>query len=533
MDAYSANNDSGILLNPSSAPTEHRKGTAPRSHSWAPEIAALLCSMVALIALVILLAKEDQKRLDDWKAPFSLNTVAAILSVLFRTPLAFVVGSCLGQGKWSWFSKRSGPVAVFAAIDEASRGPLGSLQLLWRLKARSCSDVSSHLKKQRQPNAVIDCGSNYAVESGNITNYTIPYGSNDVSYWGLDGKGSGSRSTFCGNSTVIGKTLVNPKGTYNLQNWDTLIAAFILLHPSEGYFRGEISWEDDAMTATECGLRLCIKVFQPNVTNGETEETLLSDIFERVPGSYQPIMGPEFDSGTVDNDTLKRWINDDFGNSLDSRYVEFTCTILGRTNLQLRIPSDVVAPNDVQREFNITQASITTIIDEIVKDGPQRIFDALNESFSLPTSFENAARLMSYQIRELNGSTVSGVTQKWTIYIHIRWQFMIFPIVTAVLGSVFSITVMLGSGKGKTRIMKANMLESMLHGLDEETSTQLRNSNVKEKMEKHVFVRLKDGPEGLRLRPPGGDQFQSSEPLQVLQRGSLNVSSDQSWHVPD
>lgn len=397
----------------------------------------------------------------------------------------------------------------------------------------SCSDVSSYLKKHRKPYGIRDCGGIYGLARVNPTNYTIPYSSDTVFYWGLDGKGNGQRSTQCRNSTVIGKTLVNPKGTYNLQNWDTLIAAFILLHPSESYFRGEISWEDDAMTATECGLRLCIKVFQPNVANGDTEETLLSNIFERVPGSYQPIMGHEYVSGIVDNDTLRKWINADFGNSLASRVFNDPCAILERTNLQLRIPNDVAVPNELQRDFNITQASITAIIDEIVSGGSQRIFDTLNESFSLPTSFENAARLMSYQIRELDGTRVSGVTQKWTIYIHIRWQFMIFPIVTAVLGSVFSIAVMMGSGKGKTRIMKANMLESMLHGLDEETSTQLRNSNVKEKMEKHVFVRLRDGPEGLRLRPPGGDQFQSSEPLQVLQRDSLNVSSDQSWHLPD
>lgn len=121
MSSYDAND---ILLKPIKAPTDQRTGTATRTHNWAPEIAALLCSAAALIVIIILLMQEDQKPLDDWKAPFSLNTVASILSVVFRTPLAFAVGSCLGQGKWSLFSKRSGPVAVFAAIDEAL-GELG------------------------------------------------------------------------------------------------------------------------------------------------------------------------------------------------------------------------------------------------------------------------------------------------------------------------------------------------------------------------------------------------------------------------
>ncbi|KAK8052342.1 hypothetical protein PG993_003727 [Apiospora rasikravindrae] len=643
--SYSANH---ILLEPIRAPTENRKGTATRSHNWAPEISALLCSSAALIALIILLAQEDQKPLDDWKAPFSLNTVAAILSVVFRTPLAFAVGSCLGQGKWSWFSKRSGPVAVFAAIDEASRGPLGSLGLLWRLKARhwvsfgalttvalvavdpflqaiinyegqlalenntdvafigrashldigtqeffsvispayhgepgiagcygtkanvgmstssilgfvnssasnsakpplvtcqtgnctweaystlafcsACFDVSAHLKKQREPDGVPDCGGVYGVERASLTNYTIPYGPAEAYYWGKDGKGDGRRSTHCGNSTVAGRTLVQPKDTYNLQEWDTLLVAFVLLHPSEGYFKKEIPWENDVVSATECGLRLCTKVFQPNVTNGETHETLLSDAFERVPESFQPT-----NHQAADNATVKQWIKYDFGSSLYSRVFNSTCAIMGRDDLQLRIPDSATAPNDIQRTFSITQASITTIVDEIVSDGSQRIFDALNESTSLATSFENAARLMSYQIRELDGTRLPGSAQKWTIYIQIRWQFMIFPIVTSILGSIFSVTVMLGSRRSKTRIMKANMLESMLHGLDEETSTQLRNSNVKDKMEKHVFVKLRDGPEGLRLQPPDADYHASSDTLRVLQPGSSNPSFQQSWHAP-
>ncbi|KAK7926630.1 hypothetical protein PG985_003628 [Apiospora marii] len=645
MGNYNAND---ILLTPIKAPTEQRKGTATRTHNWAPEIAALLCSAAALTALIILLTQEDRKPLDDWKAPFSLNTVASILSVVFRTPLAFAVGSCLGQGKWSWFSKRSGPVAVFAAIDEASRGPLGSLGLLWRLKARhwvsfgalatvalvgvdpflqavinyegqlasegttdvaslgrashldigsqeffnvirpryhgeegivgcfgskanvgmstssilgfvnssasnaakpplvtcqtgnctwepystlafcsSCFDVSAHLKKQRIPDGVPDCGGVYGLQRTEVTNYTIPYGSSEAFFWGVDGKGSGKRSSYCGNSTVAGRTVVRPKDTYNLQDWDTLIAAFVLLHPSEGYFQGDIPWENDVMSATECGLRLCTKVFQSNVTNGETRESLLSDTFERVPESFQY----NLNTRAAKNATIKEWFSNDFGSSLDSRVFNTTCAIVGRDDLQLRIPNEVTVP-DIQRDFNVTQASITTIIDEIVADGSQRIFDALNESTSFATSFENAAQLMSYQIRELDGTMAPGVAEKWIIYIHIRWQFMIFPIITAVLGSVFSVTVMLSTRRSKTRIMKANMLESMLHGLDEGTSTQLRNSHVKDKMEKHVFVKLRDGPEGLRLQPPGADYYASSDTFQVLQPGSSNASFQQSWQTP-
>ncbi|KAK8081066.1 D-arabinitol 2-dehydrogenase [Apiospora hydei] len=612
---------SEIPLNPIGAPNEQRQSASSRSYSWTIEIVALSCSAAALIALIILLAQEDQKPLGDWKALFSLNTVAAILSVVLRTPLAFAVGSCLGQGKWSWFSKRSGPVAIFAAIDEASRGPMGSLQLLWRLKARhwvslgalitlalvaidpflqaiisyegklalahstgvsslscaleldiglleatqtssppyhgetgfvwckpsksnigmstssmigfvnsstsnlatpplitcqtgnctwaaystlafcsSCFDVSTLLKKKTgpAPDGYSGCDPSISSSGQNVTFYTIPYGSSDILYSSWEGY-RGAYGAPCKNSSVVGQTLVRPKDTYNLQGWDTLIAAFVLLRPSEGYLEGEIPWENDVMTATECGLRLCAKIFQPNVTDGQTHETLLSDTFERVPESFDPL----WEQSPIGNATVLGWINDDFGNSLHSRIPNTTCDILDRHDLQLRIPSAVLASNELQRTFIVTHASITTIIDEILC-GSQRIFDALNGSTSFNKSFENAARLMSYQIRELDGAKVYGVAQNWIVYVQIRWQFMIFPIVIAILGSVFSVSVMLGSRKDKTQIMKGSMLESMLHGLDEETSIQLRKSKVKEKMEKNVIVQLRDGPEGLRLQPHHG-----------------------------
>ncbi|KAK8009969.1 hypothetical protein PG990_008934 [Apiospora arundinis] len=634
--------DEEIPLSPTRVPTEERKTTVSRSHSWAPEIAALFCSAAALIALIILLSKEDATRLADWKAPFSLNTVVAILSVVFRTPLAFAVGSCLGQGKWAWFSKQSGTVAVFAAIDEASRGPLGSLQLLWRLKARrfvsfgalatialiavdpflqaiinyegqldsenstntaflsrashldigsmtaaifansfvdyhdsvyvlscyhtqpnvgmsassvlgfvnsstsnsakpplvtcptgnctwepystlafcsSCFDVSAHLKKETLLLGSDECtdeerhGSFHQIPY-NITNYTIPYGSSDVHYWGSNGiRDKRGVLNNCGRP-LIGKVFVQPRDTYTMQEWNTLLAAFVILRPVEKYNNREIAWENDAVSATECGLRLCTKVFQTTVNNGESHETLLTDAFERVPESFQAIYPNVADQKQVQsNGTIQGWVNDDFGISLASHYPNYNvsgCGILERTNLKLRIPSDVALPREVQRDFNITQASIITIMDGIW-NGTQNILDVLSGSTSLATSFENAARLMSYQIRELDNTKHSGVAQKWTTYIRISWPFMILPIAVSLLGFVFSLKIMLESRRYNVQVMKARMLESMLHGLNEETGEKLRNSKVKEKMEEHVFVRLRDGYDGLRLRSPGSDRHDDTE----------------------
>ena len=49
--------------------------------------------------------------------------------------LAYTLSECLGQAKWIWFLSRSRPLNEIDLIDSASRGPLGSLQILTRSAA--------------------------------------------------------------------------------------------------------------------------------------------------------------------------------------------------------------------------------------------------------------------------------------------------------------------------------------------------------------------------------------------------------------
>jgi len=72
----------------------------------------------------------------------SLNTIVAIYATLLKTAILLVVAQGLGQLKWSWFATgKPKPLQDFVKYDDASRGPIGSLALLWRL--RSSNRLSS------------------------------------------------------------------------------------------------------------------------------------------------------------------------------------------------------------------------------------------------------------------------------------------------------------------------------------------------------------------------------------------------------
>lgn len=101
---------------------------------WIPETAGILGSALLLAALAVLLACFDDKAVFDWKG-VTLNAVVSLISTASKASLLFAVSELISQWKWILFTRTSRPLIDFERVDAASRGPMGSLRLLW--KARS------------------------------------------------------------------------------------------------------------------------------------------------------------------------------------------------------------------------------------------------------------------------------------------------------------------------------------------------------------------------------------------------------------
>ncbi|KAK1540357.1 hypothetical protein CPAR01_06346 [Colletotrichum paranaense] len=105
-------------------------------YHWILEILAVSLSISALVAIAVLLPLYNDKPLASWSFRFSFNTVVSILGATSRATLAFAVSACISQGKWNWYRKRDDTIMVFDRFEEASRGPWGSVRLLWWSKLR-------------------------------------------------------------------------------------------------------------------------------------------------------------------------------------------------------------------------------------------------------------------------------------------------------------------------------------------------------------------------------------------------------------
>ncbi|RAQ99693.1 hypothetical protein DDE82_007996 [Stemphylium lycopersici] len=123
---------------------QYRKDTPKRAkifhlRDWVWEITAAVFSLTCLVAIIIVLRTHQEKSLASWHFVYdiTLNTLVALLSTLSRTALIVPVASCISQLKWIHLVSSPRPLRELQIFDDASRGPWGSLELIWRLHFRT------------------------------------------------------------------------------------------------------------------------------------------------------------------------------------------------------------------------------------------------------------------------------------------------------------------------------------------------------------------------------------------------------------
>jgi hypothetical protein len=102
---------------------------------WQWEFLAAGFSLVCVAVVIVVLAAYQEKPLSSWHFVYNItpNTLVALLSTLSRTALIVPVASCISQLKWIHLVSSPRPLRELQVFDDASRGPWGSLELIWRM----------------------------------------------------------------------------------------------------------------------------------------------------------------------------------------------------------------------------------------------------------------------------------------------------------------------------------------------------------------------------------------------------------------
>jgi Protein of unknown function (DUF3176) len=102
--------------------------------AWRWELFAAVFSISCMAAVVVILAIVQDKPLSHWTFQIQPNSMVSVFSTLSNFALLLGVAEGLGQLKWLYFQKKRHRLFDLQVFDDASRGPLGSLRLLWMLK---------------------------------------------------------------------------------------------------------------------------------------------------------------------------------------------------------------------------------------------------------------------------------------------------------------------------------------------------------------------------------------------------------------
>lgn len=119
------------IVKPSKPQSPRRTWMRLIQDTWFSEISLMVFSFFAFLAIIVVLAVYDHKPVPDFKYGLKLNTIISILAIASKSSLIFVVSASIGQLKWVWFQTGKRRLKSLQAFDEASRGPLGSISVLF------------------------------------------------------------------------------------------------------------------------------------------------------------------------------------------------------------------------------------------------------------------------------------------------------------------------------------------------------------------------------------------------------------------
>ncbi|ETS78079.1 hypothetical protein PFICI_10141 [Pestalotiopsis fici W106-1] len=98
---------------------------------WIWEILSLLACFGCLAAVVVILVMMKDQPLSKWTFIMSINATVALFITASKAAAMFSVGACLAQSKWFHLAKSPKKLRDLDLFEEASRGPMGALGLLY------------------------------------------------------------------------------------------------------------------------------------------------------------------------------------------------------------------------------------------------------------------------------------------------------------------------------------------------------------------------------------------------------------------
>ncbi|KAB8256543.1 hypothetical protein BDV32DRAFT_153165 [Aspergillus pseudonomiae] len=98
--------------------------------TWFPETVAMIFSVACFVAIIALVKAFEGKPAPVFSRVVTLNAVVSVLGTASKCSLLYVVSQSISQWKWVLLKTERRQLRCIQTIDDASRGPWGSITLL-------------------------------------------------------------------------------------------------------------------------------------------------------------------------------------------------------------------------------------------------------------------------------------------------------------------------------------------------------------------------------------------------------------------
>jgi hypothetical protein len=113
--------------------------------TWFYEVIAMIFSLMCFTGIIAALIVYDDKPAPGFSYGLTLNAIISLLAAASKSSLIFVIAECIGQLKWLWFYQPGEKKTLdeMQLFDDASRGPMGSISVIWRHRSRSLASLGA------------------------------------------------------------------------------------------------------------------------------------------------------------------------------------------------------------------------------------------------------------------------------------------------------------------------------------------------------------------------------------------------------
>jgi Protein of unknown function (DUF3176) len=111
---------------------------------WLWELISTSVALVSALAIFLLLFFQNGQLLRDWSFYFTLNSIISALVTVWRLAIGAAVSPAIFQLGYVWFTQKR-PLNDLEIFDTASRGIVGSVQMIWLQRGRGLASLGAFL----------------------------------------------------------------------------------------------------------------------------------------------------------------------------------------------------------------------------------------------------------------------------------------------------------------------------------------------------------------------------------------------------